>query len=120
MAETSSTHLSPETFVAQFKQHGVTHVVWLPDSETNFLYTLMKAEPSLTLVAVARILHRQLVQVELVLHGDELGVVAFDESAHWVVDTQPLGSIGDLEGDRLVIVQKRDPHRLSMPIQHFC
>ena len=54
MAETSSTHLSPETFVAQFKQHGVTHAVWLPDSETNFLYTLMKAEPSLTLVAVAR------------------------------------------------------------------
>jgi Ca-activated chloride channel family protein len=30
---------------------------------------------------------------------DELGVVAFDEAAHWVVDTQPLGGIGDLEGD---------------------
>ena len=28
--------------------------MWLPDSETNFLYVLMKAEPSLTLVAVAR------------------------------------------------------------------
>ena len=54
MAEASSTHLSPETFVAEFKKHGVSHVVWLPDSETNFLYTLMKAEPSLTLVAVAR------------------------------------------------------------------
>ena len=54
MAETSSTHLSPETFVAEFKNHGVTHVVWLPDSETNFLYVLMKAEPSLTLVAVSR------------------------------------------------------------------
>ena len=54
MAESSSTHLSPETFVAEFKKHGVTHVVWLPDSETNFLYVLMKAEPSLTLVAVSR------------------------------------------------------------------
>jgi uncharacterized membrane protein len=30
---------------------------------------------------------------------DELGVVAFDESAHWVVQTKPLGTIGDLEGD---------------------
>ncbi|HSL33578.1 MAG TPA: VWA domain-containing protein [Candidatus Limnocylindrales bacterium] len=29
---------------------------------------------------------------------DEIGVVAFDESAHWVVKTQPLGSIGDLQG----------------------
>ena len=30
---------------------------------------------------------------------DELGVVAFDDSAHWVVQTQPLGNVGDLEGD---------------------
>src|SRR6185437_7150231 len=29
---------------------------------------------------------------------DELGVVAFDESAHWVVQTRPLGDIGDLQG----------------------
>jgi Ca-activated chloride channel homolog len=29
---------------------------------------------------------------------DELGVVAFNESAHWVVHTQPLGSVGDLQG----------------------
>ena len=30
--------------------------------------------------------------------NDELGVVAFDEQAHWVVDTKPLGQIGDLQG----------------------
>ena len=29
---------------------------------------------------------------------DELGVVSFNESAHWVVRTQPLGGIGDLQG----------------------
>ena len=29
---------------------------------------------------------------------DELGVVAFNEAAHWVVQTQPIGSIGDLQG----------------------
>ncbi len=28
---------------------------------------------------------------------DELGVVAFNESAHWVVHTQPLGTVGDLQ-----------------------
>jgi len=50
----STQHLSPETVLSQMKQHGVTHVVWLPDSETNWLYLLMKAEPTLTLVAVPR------------------------------------------------------------------
>jgi uncharacterized membrane protein len=29
---------------------------------------------------------------------DELGVVGFNEAAHWVVHTQPLGGIGDLQG----------------------
>ena len=29
---------------------------------------------------------------------DELGVVAFNEAAHWVVRTQPLGGISDLQG----------------------
>ena len=29
---------------------------------------------------------------------DELGVVAFNESAHWVVRTQPLGNVNDLQG----------------------
>jgi sulfopyruvate decarboxylase TPP-binding subunit len=54
MNDGAPAHLSPETVLAQLKKHGVTHVVWLPDSETNWLYLLMKAEPSLTLVPVPR------------------------------------------------------------------
>ncbi len=46
--------LSPETVLAQLKKNGVTHVVWLPDSETNWLFLLMQADPSLTLVGVNR------------------------------------------------------------------
>lgn len=46
--------LSPQTVLDEMKKNGVTHVVWLPDSETNWLYTLMRAEPSITLIAVAR------------------------------------------------------------------
>ena len=45
--------LSPETVLAQMKKNGVTHVVWLPDSETNWLF-LMQADPSLMLVGVNR------------------------------------------------------------------
>src|SRR5665213_2880047 len=46
----STTALSPETVLAEMKKNGVSHIVWLPDSETNWLYLLMKSEPSLTLI----------------------------------------------------------------------
>src|SRR4030088_3733398 len=54
MAEASTVALSPETVLAQMKENGVTDVVWLPDSETNWLFLLMQAEPSLRLVGVSR------------------------------------------------------------------
>jgi len=53
MNKTSSTGLSPDTVLQEIRKNGVTHVVWLPDSETNWLYLLMKAEPSLRLVPVS-------------------------------------------------------------------
>ncbi len=46
--------LSPETVLRHMKDNGVTDVVWLPDSETNWLYLLMRAEPSLRLIGVTR------------------------------------------------------------------
>ena len=54
MTQTQQASLSPEMVLEEMKKHGVTHVVWLPDSETNRLYLLMQAEPSLTLVPVSR------------------------------------------------------------------
>ena len=46
--------LSPARVLEELKNNGVTHVVWLPDSETNFLYVLMRDEPTLDLVPVSR------------------------------------------------------------------
>ena len=54
MSDVQRAALSPETVLAQMKKNGVTHVVWLPDSETNWLFLLMKEDPSLTLVGVNR------------------------------------------------------------------
>jgi|GEM_PF-4415830 len=31
------TQLDPQTVLDAMKKNGVTHVVWLPDSETNWL-----------------------------------------------------------------------------------
>jgi sulfopyruvate decarboxylase TPP-binding subunit len=47
-------HLNPETVMGEMKKNGVTHVVWLPDSETNWLYLLMSNDPSLDLIPVSR------------------------------------------------------------------
>ena len=52
MAEAAA--LSPETVMREMKKNGVTDIVWLPDSETNWLYLLMKADPDLRLVGVTR------------------------------------------------------------------
>lgn len=54
MSESQEGFLSPKTVLAEMKKNGITHVLWLPDSETNWLYTLMQEEPTLTLVPVAR------------------------------------------------------------------
>ena len=54
MAQVESANLNPETVLAEMKKNGVTHVVWLPDSETNWLYMLMKYDPELDLFPVSR------------------------------------------------------------------
>ena len=54
MTQPQAAVLGPETILGELKKNGVTHVAWLPDSETNWLYLLMKAEPSIHLIAVSR------------------------------------------------------------------
>ena len=51
---TDAAALSPETVMAQMKKNGVTNIVWLPDSETNWLFLLMQADPDLRLVGGTR------------------------------------------------------------------
>ena len=48
------TVLHPVAIIEELKKNNFTHVVWLPDSETNFLYQLLISEPSLDLVPVCR------------------------------------------------------------------
>ena len=46
--------LTPGGILDQLHKNGVTHVVWLPDSETNFMYEHLVADSSLSLVPVCR------------------------------------------------------------------
>ena len=46
--------LHPASVIEELKKNNISHVVWLPDSETNFMYQLLTNEPSLSLVPVCR------------------------------------------------------------------
>ena len=46
--------LHPTSVIAELKKNNISHVVWLPDSETNFMYQLLTNEPTLDLVPVCR------------------------------------------------------------------
>lgn len=54
MMQQQAAILSPETLVEEFKKNGVTHIITIPDSETNYLYELMKEQPWLDIVPAAR------------------------------------------------------------------
>jgi sulfopyruvate decarboxylase subunit alpha len=54
MSEQQAAILQPETLVEEFKKNGVTHVVTIPDSETNYLYELMRQQPWLDIVPTSR------------------------------------------------------------------
>ena len=46
--------LHPASVVEELKKNDISHVVWLPDSETNFMYQLLTNEPTISLVPVCR------------------------------------------------------------------
>lgn len=46
--------LHPKNVVEQLVQHGVSHYVTLPDSETAHMYEALMVEPSITIVPVSR------------------------------------------------------------------
>ena len=46
--------LRPETLIEEFKKNGVTHIITIPDSETNYLYELMENQDWLDVVPVSR------------------------------------------------------------------
>ena len=46
--------LTPSAVIDELHKNEVTHVVWLPDTETNYLYDQIVADPQLQMVPVCR------------------------------------------------------------------
>ncbi len=54
MVQQQAALLTPETLIEEFKKNGVTHIVTIPDSETNYLYELMKEQSWLDVIPASR------------------------------------------------------------------
>ena len=54
MVQQQAALLKPETLIEEFKKNNVTHIVTIPDSETNYLYELMKEQDWLDIVPTSR------------------------------------------------------------------
>ena len=46
--------LTPYRVLEELKRLNISHIVWLPDTESRFLYDAMVAEPSLEVIPVCR------------------------------------------------------------------
>jgi len=63
--------LSSERVIQTLKELGFTHVVWLPDSEANFMYQTLSTDPDLKLVQVCREAETMAIAVGLVIGGKQ-------------------------------------------------
>mgnify|MGYP001410444210 CR=1 FL=1 len=64
--------LSPLTILEQLKKNGVTHVVYLPDSETNHLFLAMEDDPDIDVIPVGREAETMAIAAGLVVGGKKL------------------------------------------------
>lgn len=63
--------ISGIAMLRQLKAAGVTHVIWLPDSESSELFHLVQADPDLTLVPICREGESFAIAAGLLLGGKE-------------------------------------------------
>ncbi len=61
--------------LSTLKRCGLTHLVWLPDSEAGFLYEALRQDPDLALVPVCREGEAMAVALGLAVAGKRPGVV---------------------------------------------
>ena len=72
---TSSPALTARVMVETLKRCGVTHLVWLPDTEAGFLYEALRRDPDVTLVPVCREGEAMAVALGLMVGGRHPAVV---------------------------------------------
>ena len=70
-----STALTPARIVEELRKLSITHIVWLPDTESQFVCEATQGQPDFTLVPVCREGEAIAVAVGLMLGGKEPVVI---------------------------------------------
>jgi len=70
-----STALTPARIVEELRKLSITHIVWLPDTESQFVCEAAQEQPDFTLVPVCREGEAIAVAVGLMLGGKESVVI---------------------------------------------
>ena len=68
---THSTSLTAHRVLDELKKCGITHIIWLPDSESRFMYEAMMSQHELTLVPICREGEAIAIAAGLMLGGKE-------------------------------------------------
>ncbi|MBA7696842.1 hypothetical protein ES703_105494 [subsurface metagenome] len=68
---THSTSLTSRRVLDELKKCGITHIIWLPDSESRFMYEAMMSQHELTLVPICREGEAIAIAAGLMLGGKE-------------------------------------------------
>ena len=68
---TTELGLSAGRVLQALKDEGFTHVVWLPDSEANFMYQTLASDPDLKLVQVCREAETMAIAFGLIIGGKQ-------------------------------------------------
>ena len=68
---TTELGLSAERVLGALKEQGFSHVVWLPDSEANFMYQNLVNDPELELVQVCREAETMAIAFALIVGGKQ-------------------------------------------------
>ncbi|MBI3971164.1 MAG: hypothetical protein HY332_07720 [Chloroflexi bacterium] len=71
----AETALTAAGVLATLKRCGISHVVWLPDSEAGFLYEALRAAPDVALVPVCREGEAMAIALGLTVAGKRPAVV---------------------------------------------
>ena len=109
MAITQGT-LTARRVVDELKRSGVTHVVWLVDTESRFMYDALTADPALTVVPICREAEGMAIALGLTIGGKQ-PVVVIQNTGLFESGDSVRGLVLDLKLPLVLMVGYRGFHR---------
>ena len=102
--------LTAQRVVDELRANGVTHVIWLVDTESRFMYDALTADPDLTVVPICR--EGEAMGVALGLQiGGKKPIVVIQNTGFFESGDSIRGLVLDLEMPLVMMVGYRGFHR---------